>query len=94
LANGRTPNGTITEEPVMLVTPKDLAPLIDRLQVLFERPSTISQHQGINVTSGMSVDTLREFVELARGGGHRHVCHRYRDHHDGSMTDFTSGERH
>lgn len=31
-------DGTIAEEPVMLITPRDLALLIDRFQILFGRP--------------------------------------------------------
>ena len=31
--------------------PKDVAILLDRLMVLFERPSVISQHRGLTVTS-------------------------------------------
>jgi hypothetical protein len=36
-------DGSISEEPVMLVTPRDLAKMIDRLQTLFGRPSAISE---------------------------------------------------
>ena len=66
--NLRQPDGTIAEEPVMLMTPKDLALLIDRLQVLCQRPSIISQRQGHTVTSGIPVDALRQFIDLTRGG--------------------------
>jgi hypothetical protein len=59
-------DGEWIEVPVMRLMPKDLALLIDRLQVLFERPSVISQHQGLTVTSGIPVDTLRQFIELTR----------------------------
>ena len=41
--------GEWVEVPVMLIGPKDVALLIDRFEVLFARPSVISQHQGINV---------------------------------------------
>jgi len=44
-----------------------VAILIDRLLVLFEKPSTISQHQGLTVTSELSVESLRDFVEATRG---------------------------
>ena len=54
--------------PVLRVTPKDVGILIGRLRVLFDRPSTISPHQGLSATSEISVDALREFVELTRGG--------------------------
>ena len=59
-------DGEWVEVPVMRVEPKDLALLIDRFQVLFERPSVISQHQGLTVTSEIPVDTLRQFIELTR----------------------------
>jgi hypothetical protein len=62
----RQPDGSVTEEPVMRMTSRDAALFIDRFQVLFERPSVISQHQGLTVTSEMSVETLREFIELTR----------------------------
>jgi hypothetical protein len=65
----RQPDGSITEEPAWYMTPKDLALLIDRFQVLFERPSAITQHQGVAVTSELSADALREFIEATRGMG-------------------------
>ena len=43
----RQPDGSVTEEPAWLMTPKEMAVLIDRFQVLFEKPSVISQHQGL-----------------------------------------------
>jgi len=62
------PDGTIAEEPVMLITPKDIALLLDRLQVLFDRPSTISEGRGVNVTSeALPVEALQEFIERTRG---------------------------
>ena len=51
------------------MTPKDLAILIDRFQVLFERPSVISQHQGLTVSTEVSADALHEFIEATRGMG-------------------------
>ena len=65
----RQPDGSITEEPVMRLMPKDLSVLIDRFQVLFEKPSVISQHQGLTVSTELSGDTLREFIEATRGLG-------------------------
>jgi hypothetical protein len=62
----RQPDGSITEEPAWFMKPRDVALLIDRLQVLFDQPSAISQHQGLSVTSEMPVETLREFIELTR----------------------------
>ncbi len=46
---------------------KDRALLIDRLQKLFDRPSVISQHQGLTVRTELSPDALREFIEATRG---------------------------
>ena len=63
----RQPDGSITEEPVMRLTPKDVAILIDRFEVLFEKPSLISQHQALTVTSELSSESLREFIEATRG---------------------------
>ena len=63
----RQPDGSVTEEPAWLMTPKEMAVLIDRFQVLFEKPSVISQHQGLTVTSELSADALREFIEATRG---------------------------
>jgi transposase-like protein len=65
----RQPDGSITEVPVMRLMPKDLAVLIDRFEVLFGRPSVISQHQGLTVSTEVSADALREFIEATRGMG-------------------------
>jgi hypothetical protein len=51
----------------MRLKPNDVAILIDRLMVLFGRPSIISQHQGLSVTSELSVESLHEFIEATRG---------------------------
>jgi hypothetical protein len=64
-----SPDGSITEEPAWYMTPRDLAILIDRFQVLLERPAMITQHQGLNVTSELTVDALRDFIEATRGRG-------------------------
>jgi hypothetical protein len=61
------PDGSIAEEPVMRLMPKDVTVLIDRLQVLFDRPSVISQHQGLTVSTELSADALSEFIEATRG---------------------------
>jgi hypothetical protein len=63
----RQPDGSFTGEPAWLMTPRDLCLLIDRFQVLFAKPSVISQHQGLTVSSGISADALREFIEATRG---------------------------
>jgi uncharacterized coiled-coil DUF342 family protein len=63
----RQPGGSVTEEPAWLMTPKDLCLLIDRFQVLSERPAVISQHQGLSVTSELSFEAMMEFLERTRG---------------------------
>ena len=65
----RQPDGNIVEQPAWYMKPKDLAILIDRLQILFERPSVITQHQGLSATSELSADALNEFLERTRGMG-------------------------
>jgi hypothetical protein len=45
---------------------RDLCLLIDRFEVLFGKPSVISQRQGLSVTSELSAETLREFIEATR----------------------------
>ena len=59
-------DGEWVEVPVMRLKPKDVAILLDRLMVLFEKPSVISQHQGLTVTSELSAESLREFIEATR----------------------------
>jgi transposase-like protein len=59
--------GEWIEVPVMRLKPKDVAILLDRLMVVFEKPSAISQHQGLTLTSELSVEGLREFIEATRG---------------------------
>jgi hypothetical protein len=63
-------DGSIAEEPVMLITPRDLALLIDRFQILFGRPSTISEGRGFTATvtsEALPLDALQKIVELTRG---------------------------
>jgi hypothetical protein len=63
-------DGTIAEEPVMLVTPRDLALLIDRFQILFGRPSTINEGRSFAATissEALPLDALQKIVELTRG---------------------------
>jgi hypothetical protein len=60
--------GEWVEVPVMLTGPTDVALLIDRFQVLFDGPSTISEGCGVNVTSGMlPIDALQAIIERTRG---------------------------
>jgi hypothetical protein len=66
-------DGTVTDTgvPLMQLKPSDIALLIDRLQVLFGRPSTISEERslGISLSSGIDATTLRSIVEATRGLG-------------------------
>jgi hypothetical protein len=63
----RQPDGSYTEAPAWFRKPKDLCLLIDRFEVLFGKPSVIGQHQGLTVTSELSAESLREFIEASRG---------------------------
>ena len=47
--------------------PRDLCLLIDRFEVLFGRPSVISQNQGVTLSTELSADALNEFLERTRG---------------------------
>jgi hypothetical protein len=60
-------NGEWVEVPVMLITPKDVVLLIDKIQVLFHRPSAIREERGLSVTAEVPAETLREFIEATRG---------------------------
>lgn len=65
-------NGEWVERPYYLIKPTEVAMLIDRLQVLFGRPSTISEERnlGINLNSGpIDANILRGIVEATRGLG-------------------------
>jgi hypothetical protein len=62
-------DGEWVEVPVMRLTPRDLAVLIDRLQVLFDRPSRITEGHELTVGSQLPIDTLSQLVELTRGRG-------------------------
>jgi hypothetical protein len=64
----RLVGGEWVEVPVMLITPRDVALLIDRFRVLLDRPSTISEGRGITVTSeALPMEALQEFIERTRG---------------------------
>ena len=60
-------DGEWVEVPVMRLMPKDVAILLDRLMVLFDKPSRISEHQDHSVSTELSADVLREFVEATEG---------------------------
>jgi hypothetical protein len=64
--------GEWVDEPLVIIKPPDIALLIDRLQVLFNRPSTITEERslGISVSAGgVGTDILRGIVEATRGLG-------------------------
>jgi hypothetical protein len=67
----RYKNGEWVEEPLVVIKPTDVALLIDRLNVLFGRPSTISEERslGVNLSAGgtLGPDILRSIVEATRG---------------------------
>jgi len=63
-------DGEWVDEPMVIIRPTDMAMLIDRLNVLFGRPSSITEERnlGINLSSGgISPDLLRGIVEATRG---------------------------
>lgn len=69
-----SPDGTVVDTgiPVMRLKPQDVAQLIDRLQVLFGRPSTITEERSLGLSvsaSGVGADILRGIVEATRGLG-------------------------
>ena len=54
----------------MLITPRDLAMMIDRLQVLFDRPAQITEGRSFAATvtsDALPLDVLQKIVELTRG---------------------------
>jgi len=64
-------NGEYVEEPMVVIRPQDLAVLIDRLNVLFGRPSSISEDRNLGVSFSASgavgPELLRSIVEATRG---------------------------
>ena len=63
-------DGEWVEVPAVRITPKDLALLIDRFQVLFGRPAMISEGRGFAATISaepLPVDLLTKIVEMTRG---------------------------
>ena len=63
-------DGEWVEVPVMRITPRDLALLIDRFQVLFGRPAMISEGRGFAATitsEAVPVDVLKGIIEATRG---------------------------
>ena len=62
-------DGEWVEVPVMRLTPRDIAVLIDRLQILFDRPSRVNEGRDLSISSEISIDALNQLVELTRGRG-------------------------
>lgn len=63
-------DGAWVEVPAMRITTRDLALLIERLQILFGRPAMISEGRGFaaTITSGaLPVDVLKGIIEATRG---------------------------
>ncbi len=58
-----------TGVPVMRVGPRDLVVLIDRLNILFGRPSSITEERtlGLSFNAETSPDVLRQIADAARG---------------------------
>lgn len=64
--------GEWVDEPMVVIKPADIALLIDRLQVLFGRPSNITEERNLGLSlsaSGVGADVLRGIVEATRGLG-------------------------
>ena len=62
--------GQVNEEPVYRLRPNDLVPLLDRLQVMFGKPSTITEERSVGVNvDAVGPDALRAFIEATRGVG-------------------------
>ena len=59
------------EEPLVVIRPADVAMLIDRLQILFGKPSNITEERSLGVnlsaTGSLGPDILRGIVEATRG---------------------------
>ena len=63
-------DGEWVEVPAVRILPRDLVLLIDRLQVLFGRPNSISEGRGFAATitsEALPVDVLRGIIEATRG---------------------------
>jgi len=63
-------DGEWVEVPVMRLTPRDLALLVDRFTVLFGRPNSISEGRSLAATittEPLPVDLLTRIIELTRG---------------------------
>ena len=62
----------MVDVPVYRLRPADLVPLLDRLQVMFGKPSHISEERNLGVTvdtGPLEPEALRAFIEATRGVG-------------------------
>jgi len=59
------------DEPVMRIGPRDLAILIDRLNLLFGRPTTISEERtlGVTISSELPLELVQQIADVARERG-------------------------
>jgi hypothetical protein len=63
-------DGEWVEVPLVRMTPRDLAFLIDRMNILFGRPGTISEGRSLAATAtseALPVDLLKGIIEMTRG---------------------------
>lgn len=69
LTEKRLVNGEWVEVPVIILKPADIVMLIDRMNVLFNRPSQITEERslGLSLSAGASPEFLRGIVEATRG---------------------------
>lgn len=68
----RERGGEWREEPLVVIRPQDVAQLIDRLQVLFGKPSSITEERNLGISlssTGNDPEFLRALVEASRGRG-------------------------
>jgi hypothetical protein len=66
----RMKDGNWVEEPLVVIKPNDIAILIDRLQVLFGKPSNITEERSLGIHAiGNDPDFLAALVEATRGRG-------------------------
>jgi len=63
-------DGIYEEVPMIRVTPTDIGMLIDKLQIIFGKPSQITEDHSIGVNFGSDdPQLLRDFIEATRGVG-------------------------
>ena len=68
----RMKNGEFVEEPLIIVRVADLSTLIDKMNVLFGRPSTISEERNLGLSlsaEGLPADFLRAVIDATGAVG-------------------------